>query len=352
MRILQVMAGAPQGGAETAFVDLCLAFRARGIDQQVATRPNNLRVPQLETAGLSVHKLPFGGALDVYTPWRLRRIIDDYKPHIVQTWMARASKHAPASPSPKKFLKFSRLGGYYDIKYFRTTDYFTTITPDIKSYLIKEGVPEDRIRQINNFAEMEPDPVPVSRASLTTPDEAFVLLSLSRLHKSKAIDTLLDAVSRVPGAYLWIAGDGPDRAALEKKCADLKLNDRVRFLGWRDDRAGLLASCDACVFPSRYEPFGTVFVQAWAARRPLICTMADGPRQFVRNREDGLMVPVDDVAALAAAMAELRGDATLAGNLVEHGYARYQEEFTVDKTVDRYLEFYAEAVRREGIPAV
>ena len=102
----------------------------------------------------------------------------------------------------------------------------------------------------------------------------------------------------------------------------------MRFLGWRDDRAALLQAADICVFPSRYEPFGTVFVQAWAQQIPLVTTDADGPRQYVRDGEDGLVVPVDDAEALAGALRRVINDPVLAQTMVKNGYERYLNEFT------------------------
>ena len=75
MKILQVMAGNDHGGAETAFVDMCIAMHEAGMEIEVATRANPVRVPALEAAGIKVHTLPFGGPIDVFTGWKLGRII-------------------------------------------------------------------------------------------------------------------------------------------------------------------------------------------------------------------------------------------------------------------------------------
>lgn len=352
MKILQVMAGAPHGGAETAFVDMCLALADAGEQIEVATRANPLRVGQLEKAGLKVHELRFGGLADFTTTPQLKKIIRSFEPHIVLTWMSRAAQKTPAwqeSDGIQRYLVVSRLGGYYKLKHFKNTDYFITITPDIGKYLVKNGTAPEKVAAINNFAETEQVMVPVRRADFNTPENAIVLLALGRLHEAKAFDTLMQALRQVEGAYLWIAGEGPQRQELEKLCAELGLDDRVRFLGWRDDRAALFQAADICVFSSRYEPFGTVFVQAWAQKKPLITTDADGPRQFVRDGDDGLMVPVDDVAALAAAIARLKDDPELAERLVLRGYQRYLDEFTREKTVQAYLSFFNEALEREGL---
>lgn len=347
MRLMQVMAGADRGGAEAAFVDMCLALHERGIEQLVVTRANDLRVPQLRDKGVKVECLPFSGALDLYTPWKMKRLIADFKPQIVQTWMSRAAAKTPADPS--RYLKVSRLGGYYALKYFRTTDYFTTITPDIREYLIREGAIPNRVRHINNFAETEPVTAPLTKADLNTPEDATALLVLARLHQAKAIDTLIRSVVSLPAVHVWVAGEGPLRLELEELARSLGIADRIHFLGWRSDRAALLQACDICVFPSRYEPFGTVFVQAWANHTPVICSRADGARQFVRHGEDGLLFDIDDVAGLTRQIETLMNDKDLQTRLVDAGWIRYQTEFTKDKTVEAYLAYYAEILSRAGI---
>ena len=352
MKILQVMAGNDHGGAETAFVDMCIAMHEAGMDIEVATRANPVRVPALEKAGIKVHTMPFGGPIDVFTPWKLSRVIKQFSPLIVQTWMARAAQKTPnwkTVKSPQRYLVISRLGGYYKIKNFKSADYFNTITPDIKRYLVDGGIAADRIRHINNFAETETVVTPVSKADFNTPEEAPVALSLGRLHSSKAYDVLLKALVDAPLVYAWIAGEGPQRKELEKMAADLGVDARVRFLGWRTDRAALLQACDICVFASRIEPFGTVFAQAWAQGVPVIVSDADGPKQFCIDGEDSLMVPKNDAAALSAAINRLVGDKMLQQKLVENGHQRYANEFTKEKSVTAYLDFFIESLKREKI---
>ena len=348
MKILHVMAGGAHGGAETAFVDMCIAQHEAGEQIEVVTRANPVRVPQLEAAGITVHTAPFGGAVDIYTPFKIGRIIKAFKPQIVQTWMSRAPAKLPkwrGGKDKKPYRVLARLGGYYKLKYFTSVDYFATITPDIKRHLVDQGVPADHVRHINNFAETESAAAPASRALLDTSEEASVLLALGRLHDAKAFDVLIEAVAGIPNAYLWIAGEGPDRQKLEHLITVMELGDRVKLLGWRSDRAALFQAADICVFPSRYEPFGTVFVQAWEQETPLVTTAADGPAQFVRDGEDCLMVPINDASALRAAIERVMGDKALAEKLVKNGLARYRGEFTKEKMLAEYLDFYNETLK-------
>ncbi len=352
MRILQVLAGAGHGGAEIAFVDMCIAMHEAGQHIEVVTKANPVRVPRLREAGITVHLLPFGGGWDVFTKFVMRGIIKQFKPDIVQTWMSRASDKTPGwstSMGIPRYLNVARLGGYYKLKYFKNTDYFVTITPDLKSYLMKNGIKDDRVRHINNFAETEEIAAPVNRADYGVPENAPLLLGLGRLHSSKAFDTLIAVTARIEGVYLWIAGEGPDRAALEAQIEALNVGDRIKLLGWRNDRAALFQASDICMFTSRYEPFGTVFVQSWAQKVPVITSTADGPRQFVRNDEDGLVIEIDDETAMEGAIRRLIEDKSLAVRLVENGYQRYLGEFTKEKSVEGYLAFYSQMRRAENI---
>ena len=353
MKILQVLAGAEHGGAETAFVDMCIALHESGQDVAVVTRGNKVRVPRLQGAGIKVYALPFGSAIDIYTPFALRRIIKEFQPDIVQSWMSRASQKMTRWSSNMgipRYLVVSRLGGYYKIKNFKNTDYFATITPDLKRYLVEEcSVDGLRVRHINNFAETERVDVPVIRVDYGVPEDAKLCLGLGRLHSSKAFDTLIQAVAMLPDVYLWVAGEGPDRIALESLIEELGVGDRVTLLGWRSDRAALFEAADVCVFSSRYEPFGTVFVQAWANNVPLVTTDSAGPKQFVRHEEDGLITPIDDVEAMSASIKRVIDDKKLRNEMVEAGSHRYMNEFTKEETVRNYLDFYTEIRARENI---
>lgn len=343
LSVMHIMAGAQDGGAEMAYVDMCLAMRETGIRVTAVCRPNDKRNSRLREAGVEVYELPFRGWVDLWTTYRLKKLIKDIKPDIVQSWMARATWKLPSKPDTgKPLIYIARLGGYYNIKkYYKRVDIFIGCTPDICKHIAKAGIEENRIQQLNNFAETESEFEKINRADMTTSDDAFVYLTLARLHKAKAIDTLLNAFVDMPEhAVLWIAGQGPDEKALKEQCAQLGLEDRVRFLGWRMDRAALLEACDAVVFPSRHEPFGSTFVQAWASNRPLVTTASQGPKQYVINEQDALLVEIDNVEDLNKAMKRVIEDAKLRQHIVKNGYQRYRNEFEKNLVVKQTLEFY------------
>lgn len=329
------MAGAEFGGAEAFFTRLVVALRRAGLHQRVVIRRNEHRATLLRDGGIEPVEFRFGGPLDISTRFGLKREIGSFYPHIVMTWMNRATSMCPTG----NFQHVARLGGYYDLKYYQKCDHLIGNTEDIVSYLTGKGWPEDRAHYLPNFVSAKVmDPLPRNR--FYTPMDAPLLLALGRLHENKAFDVLLDAMVRLPNAYLWLAGEGPKRGELEAQAEKLGIKPRIRFLGWRDDTAALLASCDVFVCPSRHEPLGNVVVEAWAQSKPVVAADSLGPGVLIEQEENGVLVPVDDSASLAYAIGKVLGDENLRSHIARHGRATYEERFTEDIVVSQYLDFF------------
>jgi len=349
MKILHVMAGAEFGGAEGACVDMALAMKEAGGDIMVATRPNAIRVPKLEAAGIPVKTMRFGGRLDAFTKWKLRKTIKEFQPDIVQCWMSRGPSFVEKWDEDMgipPYVTVARDGGYYKMKYYKSMEYFVGCTPDIVRYFIDNGVAKDRVVHINNHAQIEHVETPVSRHDFETPADAPLVFAIGRLHEVKGFDTLIKVVADMPGVYLWIAGEGPERENFEQLIDNLGCGDRVKLLGWRTDRAALYDAADICVMPSRREPFGAVFVQAWAQRIPLVVSKAEGPRQFVRDGVDSLVIDIDDAEAMRDSIQKLIDDPQFAATLVDNGFEHFQEAFTKEQCVAQYFDYYRKITER------
>ena len=325
MRIMHVMAGAREGGAENIMLESVLALGEAGLTQHVVTRPDNqFRVQKFRESGIGVDVASFNNSW----PFPTRRVLGDairaFKPDVIEYWMGRAGQFAPKEYRARSIGWY---GGYYKLARFTNCEWHVGLTIDLLRHIREQGVGEDRSAIVHTYADFEGTD-PADRASLDTPEDAPVALALARLHEKKGLDTLLDATVKVPGLYVWIAGDGPLEAELKAHCTRNGLDDRVRFLGWRNDRGALLAACDVVAFPSRYEPFGTVTVDAWAASRPLVAADAVGPAAYVKDGVNGVLIPKNDVEALANALNRVISDKGFAAQIVAGGRESYESQFT------------------------
>jgi hypothetical protein len=332
------MAGATEGGAETMMLDGALALAEAGVMQHVVTRDDNeKRLAALDVAGVPVSIASFDKLWRVATQSKIQIAVKQFQPDILHFWMGRAGMF---SQKEWRARSLGWYGGYYKPSRFKHCQWHAGVTRDIARHIVDGGIPAPQVSVLHTFANIEEAAAPVSRASLDTPENAPLVLALGRLHWKKGLDTLLQAAAQLPSVYVWIAGDGPLEAELKAQAAQLGIVDRVRFLGWRTDRAALLAACDVVAFPSRYEPFGTVTVEAWAAQRPLVVADAAGPAATVTNEENALLVPKDDVTALTNAIRRLLDDADLAKRLVENGRRAYQAGFTKTAFVRHAMALY------------
>jgi glycosyltransferase involved in cell wall biosynthesis len=339
MRLIQAMGGARHGGAEGFFLRLAAALHRAGQDQLVLLRHKE-HGAVLRQAGIAVRELPFGGIFDRVTSAGFRRAVAEYRPDIVLTWMSRASRLCPDGD----FVHVARLGGYYDLKSYRSCDHLIFNTRDLVASFVAKGWPATRAHYLPNFVDATPA-TPLARAALATPQNVPLALALGRLHENKGFDILLAALAELPDLHLWLAGEGPLRRILEDQAAALGIAGRVRFLGWRDDVAALLAAADFLVSSSRHEPLGNVVIEAWAAGRAVVATAAAGPSELIGDGESGILVPVEDAASLATALRRLVGDPALRARLADAGHAAYLAHFTEAAVVRRYQDFFAEVTR-------
>jgi glycosyltransferase involved in cell wall biosynthesis len=167
------------------------------------------------------------------------------------------------------------------------------------------GLDPERVSVLPNPAP-EPPPLPPRaelRAELGLDGDSLVFAG--RLGPQKALVVLLEALAGLPGVRLTVAGDGPERAALERRSRELGLDGRVSFLGSvpRERVLRLFRAADAAVLPSAWENFPHTVVEALAVGCPVIATAVGGVPEVVRDGENGLLVPPGDPSALRDAIA-------------------------------------------------
>lgn len=221
-----------------------------------------------------------------------------------------------------------------------------------------QRVRPDRIRIIRNGVEV-PGPVePAERAQrrqlLGASDGDLVVGCVASYTPAKRLDRLVEAFALVarahPTARLELIGDGPGRAALEAQVRAAGLADRVCLHGFEGDPERLYPAFDIVALSSEREGLPNALLEAGVAGRAMVATAAGGAGEIVIDGETGLLVPVGDGAALAAALGRLAADAALRDRLGEAARRHVERVFGMDRFVAQFAELYEErvAARRRG----
>jgi glycosyltransferase involved in cell wall biosynthesis len=226
-----------------------------------------------------------------------------------------------------------RLGPFRHVErgLARAADRIVAITDALRRFTIEQvGVRADAVETIHYgldglpeaWGENPPDDV-----------EGRIVLSTARLAPQKGVDVAIRALAELGGGHtLVVLGEGPQRAALERLAADLGV--RVHMPGRVPDVAAWLRRADVYVQPSRWEGFGLGVLEAMHAGLPVVATAVSSLPELVVDGETGLLVPVDDPAALAAALERATPEQGAAGR------ERARAEFSVERMTSKHVTLY------------
>jgi glycosyltransferase involved in cell wall biosynthesis len=217
------------------------------------------------------------------------------------------------------------------------------VSDDLAQRVRALGVPQERSSLIFNgideraFRRRSPAVDSPLRQRYAVPANRLVVGSLGRLSPEKGYEILIDvaAVLRSRGLdfELWIAGEGELRSRLERRIQLRGLGDRVKLLGFWADPAELYQALDLFVLSSLREGFPNVLLEALASEVPVVSTVAGGVSRLVDDGRTGLLCPVGDVAALAAALERALVDPPLRGRLARAGRALVEERYRLSQSM-------------------
>jgi glycosyltransferase involved in cell wall biosynthesis len=210
----------------------------------------------------------------------------------------------------------------------------------IKSVVTGWGVAPDKVQVIYNAAQLDAYANLPDKAALRSElgFDSPIIICVARLTAWKGIDGLICALGEVrravPGANLWVVGEGVERPRLESVAREAGLSDCVHFTGQvsRDEVARYLKAADVFALFSTYEGLPHVVLEAMAAGTPVVASAAGGTPETMRDGESGLLVPVGDEGALADALTRVLTDSALAARLAGNGRTEL-ERFSMENMV-------------------
>ncbi|PHS74388.1 MAG: sugar transferase [Porticoccus sp.] len=217
------------------------------------------------------------------------------------------------------------------------------------------AIPEKKLRQIYNGVDAEkflPRQGNAQRGDLTPPgflpENAVVVGTVGRLAEVKNQQLLIEAVGYLltkrpilrRTLRLVLVGDGPLKLQLVDRVKQLGISDVVWFSGDRNDVPVLMQLMDIFILPSLAEGISNTLLEAMASGLPVIATSVGGNVELVEDGVNGRLVPVNNVSAMANAVAELVDDPALRQSMGEKGLALVRTTFNWEKTVTNYLAVY------------
>jgi sugar transferase (PEP-CTERM/EpsH1 system associated) len=235
---------------------------------------------------------------------------------------------------------------------------FVAVSHELGDWLTATvGIDAAKVTVIHNGVDLErfdEGDRHAARRALGLSEAQTAIGTVGRLDPVKDQLGLLDAFARLAAvsadAVLVIAGDGPCRAALERRRSEPDLSGRVLLLGDRPDVPVLLRALDVFALPSIAEGISNTILEAMASGLPVVATATGGNPEVVEAGVTGLLVPVGDRSALAAALGRYVADRHLAAVHGKAGRQRAVEHFSVTRMAERYGDAYRSllASRRGG----
>jgi len=217
-----------------------------------------------------------------------------------------------------------------------------------------DGFAGARIEIIENGIEIDRYGPPADKA-LAKEDTGLephrrYLIHVARHHPVKDQPTLIRgfalAAPDLPGVDLLMVGDGPLRGELENLAVELRVPDRVKFLGIRTDIAELMRAADAFALTSLSEAASLTLLEAMASSLPAIVTNVGGNPEIVRHEQEGLLFPRGDAVGCADAIRRLFRDSELSARLGAAGRERALERYQLNRTVEEYFQLYSRLAGR------
>ena len=361
LRIAHVLAPAPFGGLERVVAALAEGHGGRGHHVHVINVFEHGEQPvPLDVAGrpgVTSHVVQVGRRRYWQERAAVRRLCRDagiqvvhshgYRPDIIDSGIASgigAARVSTVHGFTGGGLK-DRLFEQLQQRALRRFDGVVAVSQLLQRQLAARGVPAGRLHCIPN-AWVAPGSAPLSRAearaALGLPADGAVLGWTGRLSTEKAPDVLLAALEQLPQPAQWTAafiGDGPEAGSLRARADAAGLAARVRWCGAVPQASRYFSAFDVFVLSSRTEGTPIVLFEAMAAAVPIVATRVGGVPDVIGDRE-GWLVPSEDPAALAAAVAdalarpdEAQRRAGAARDTLASAYAR-------DPWLDRYEALY------------
>jgi len=354
LRILHTEAATNFGGQEQYIYRMMLAMRSRGHHLEAVCQPHAKLAERLKQEGFTVHTMLMDGPLNyVRGVARIRGVLRRGRFDIVNTHSRRDTMIAgvagrlAGTPLIVRTRHLANRPGSL-LSYTIVPHRVTTSSEFVRRMLIDRGVPEGHVATVYPSVELAPlTGASTLRTELKLAPNDIVVGCVAVMRTQKGHRELIQAMAPLiaerPNLHLVLVGGGsPLFEEIQEHVASLGLSRRVHMLGMRDDVPNLLEGFDIFALATRKEAAGAVFVEAGAAGVPVVGTRVDGVPEMMKDGVSGILVPLDDVPALTAAIRRLVEDPELRRRMGQAGreFCRDSGYFSPEAMVQRVEAAY------------
>lgn len=329
---------------------------------------------KIANQGIEVIDLNVTSNRDPRAIWRLYNLFNEHEPHILHSWLYHANMpgriFGRIAKIPIIFSSERTMGMEPRYRYWlnrltsRWTDRVICVSETVARFVESDiGISQDKTVVIANGIEianyqLEPSKQKIL-VELGLPSEKIIIGTVARLDHVKRLDNLIHSILQMNDmndSMIVIVGDGPERTSLTNLIKELKLADRIRLVGQKDDVDSWISAFDIFVLSSQWEGMPNVLLEAMAVAKPVVATRVGGVPEVVIAGETGLLVPPDDPEAMAGAISVLISEPERAQRMGKAGRQRVIDHFDIKTTVkktealyDRLLKEKLGLVYQEGV---
>ena len=227
------------------------------------------------------------------------------------------------------------------------------VSENLKQFVIQRaGVPSARIGVMYNgvepFVRPSGEQLQATLDGLDLGKWDHIVGAVGSLYSVKGHTYLVQAIPEIlrthPRTLVIVVGRGDLESTLKEEAAKLRVEEHIRFLGFRNDVSVLLSLMDVFVLPSLSEGLSMALLEAMAAEKPVVATNVGGNPELVVEGQTGYLVPSQDPRPLADRIIRLLSSKGLAQELGVQGRLRVEKQFSFKGMVNAYQQYYEEAI--------
>ena len=366
MNLFQLDAGREWRGGQRQSLFLAKELFRQNVPFRFYVQPNSPLFHKARDAGLPAVPLKIRSEMDILAIMQLAQAMKRYKCRLVHFHDAHSVAVGSAAAALAKVplrvvsrrVDFPLRKNFLSrIKYNKDIDEIIAVSQDIKRVLVSGGINSRKVTVIPDGIDFLPfeEAVPSDflRKELAFSPDDYLVGIVAHLADHKGHKYLIRASKilreKAPGIKVIIVGEGPMRLELDRLAKEIKVEDMVFFLGFREDVPRILASLDLFVLSSYLEGLGSSILDAMACRLPVVATQVGGIPEVVIPGETGLLVPPRNSKALANAIIKIYENKEMALSLGKKGYELVHKKFSAEGMAAKIILEYEHLARKKNI---